>query len=156
MNNSYVPNNFDEISFEYNKRDLDIVKGLTIIAVDDDKDILVLITEIFEPYGIKVLTALSAISAFEIIKNFPVDLLISDIAMTEEDGYWLIQKVRSLASQQKREIPAVAFTGNTEYKARNKAFVSGFKTYIQKPSDVEQLVTEVAKLLKCSAKSISL
>jgi len=81
MNNSYVPNNFDEISFEDNTRELDIVKGFTIIAVDDDKNILLLITEIFETYGIKVLTALSAMSAFKIIKNFPLDLLIRHITL---------------------------------------------------------------------------
>ncbi|MEA5565960.1 response regulator [Anabaena sp. UHCC 0399] len=148
-----MPQNFEIANIRNDIRDLAVLKGFTILAVDNDQDILVLITDILEAYGIQVLTALSAISALEMIKQFPVDLLISDINMPGEDGYWLIQKVRMLTPPQKREIPAIAFTGNAKDKVDQKARESGFQTYLQKPSTVDKLVTEIAKLLQYSGKS---
>jgi two-component system OmpR family response regulator len=151
MNNICMSNNFEDAHFEDDKRDLDIFKGLTILAVDDDCNMLFLISEIFASYGTKVMTASNALEAFEVIEKCQLDLLISDIAMVGEDGYWLIRKVRTLTPSEKREIPAIAFTGNAE-ATHKKALAFGFQAYIQKPSDVEQLVTETAKLLKSSGK----
>ncbi|MEH1800476.1 MAG: response regulator [Nostoc sp.] len=151
-----MPDNFEDTRSEKDTRDLDIFQGLTILVVDDSTDILFLITYIFESYGIQVITASNASAAFEIIKQYQVDLLIIDIAMPLENGYSLIQKVRSLTSPLAREIPAIAFTGSSEDKVDKKALASGFQTYIQKPSDLEQFITEVAKLLQISCKRMAI
>ncbi|QSJ18951.1 response regulator [Nostoc sp. UHCC 0702] len=152
MSKICVPNNFESTNFEDETRDLDIFKGLTILVVDDDDNMRFFISEIFEIYGSKVMVADNALEAFELIEQFQLDLLISDINMPGENGYWLIRKVRTLTSLKKREIPAIAFSGNPEAKAHKKALASGFQTYIQKPSKVEQLVAETIKLLKLSVK----
>jgi two-component system OmpR family response regulator len=128
--------------------DIDIFRGLIILTVDDDKNILVLISYIFKKYGIQVMTADNALSAFKLIQQHRVDLLISDITMPDLDGYWLIQKIRSLGDRQTCSIPAIALTGNTEEQADKKALASGFQAYIQKPSTATQLITQVAKILK--------
>ncbi|MEH2186601.1 MAG: response regulator [Nostoc sp.] len=151
-----MPDNFEDTRPEKDRRDLDIFQGLTILVVDDSTDILFLITYIFESYGIQVITASNALAAFEIIKQYQVDLLIIDIDMPFENGYLLIQKVRSLTSRLTREIPAIAFTGSSEDKVDKKALASGFQTYIQKPSDLEQFITEVAKLLQISRKRMAI
>lgn len=137
----------ESYSDAYLENDTDIFKEFRVLVVDDTKDILFLITCMLERYGIQVMTASNALAAFEAIKQFPVDLLISDIVMPIEDGYWLIHQIRSLRIPQKREIPAIAFSGCAEGKTRSKALASGFQTYLQKPCSQEQLITEVAKLL---------
>ena len=53
-------------------------KGITILIVDDNQDILVLISRVLKQYGIQVMTASSALEAFEAIKRCKLDLLISD------------------------------------------------------------------------------
>ncbi|MBD2560455.1 MULTISPECIES: response regulator [Nostoc] len=133
-------------------KNVDIFKGMTILIVDDNQDILVLISRVLKKYGIQVMTASSALEAFEIIKGCKLDLLISDIDMPGESGYSLIQKVRALKSAQIREIPAIAFSGSAEDKVHTKALASGFQTYMKKPSNPTQLIIEVAKLLRCSSK----
>ncbi|MBG1241042.1 response regulator [Nostoc sp. NZL] len=133
-------------------KNVDIFKGMTILIVDDNQDILVLISRVLKKYGIQVMTASSALEAFEIIKRCKLDLLISDIDMPGESGYSLIQKVRTLKSAQIREIPAIAFSGSAEDKVHTKALASGFQTYMKKPSNPTQLIIEVAKLLRCSSK----
>ncbi|MHC5758135.1 response regulator [Nostoc sp.] len=151
-----MPDNFEATRPEKDRRDLDIFQGLTILVVDDSTDILFLITYIFESYGIQVITASNALEAFEIIKQYQVDLLIIDIDMPFENGYSLIQKVRSLTSPLTREIPAIAFTGSSKDKADKKALASGFQSYMQKPSDLEQFITEVAKLLQIFCKKMAI
>jgi two-component system OmpR family response regulator len=141
-------NNCDNSHLESEKIDLDIFKEVTILAVDDDQNILFLITEMFAFYGIKIRTASSALEAVEIIKHCHLDLLISDITMPGEDGYWLLEKIRTLSSPQKKEIPAIAFTGIPENKVDKKAKLSGFQTYIHKPSFGDKLIIEAAKLLE--------
>ncbi|MBD2511787.1 response regulator [Nostoc muscorum FACHB-395] len=143
-----MSSNFFNHFLENDKTDIDIFQGATILVVDDHQDMLLVMTELFESYGIQVLRASNALTGLEVIKQYAVDLLISDITMPLNDGYWLIQKIRSLEYSQTREIPAIAFTGNTEDKADKKALASGFQAYIQKPSTATELITEVAKLLK--------
>ncbi|WP_193200961.1 response regulator [Nostoc sp. MG11] len=131
----------------------DAFKGLTVLAVDDECNNLTLITFILETYGLQVMTADNAKSGFEAIKQYSVALLINDITMPKEDGYWLIKKIRSLTLPQKRDIPAIAITGNVGLKAREKALEAGFQIYMEKPFDSEQLITQAAKLLLNSFKN---
>jgi two-component system OmpR family response regulator len=150
MSSDSPSKSFANETFLENKIDLDKLKGCTVLAVDNDHSILSLLAEIFETYGLKVLTALSAISAFEIIKKIRVDILISDITMIGEDGYWLIQKIRTFTNPQVRNIPAIAFSGRAEAKIRQEALASGYHTYLQKPAGVVELLTEILELLKPS------
>ena len=144
--------NFEDLHPLKDIKNVEVFKGMTILVVDDNQDILVLISRVLKKYGIQVMTASSALEAFEVIKRCKLDLLISDIDMPGESGYSLIQKVRTLTSAQIREIPAIAFSGSAENKAHTKALASGFQTYIKKPSNPTQLIIEVAKLLRCSSK----
>ncbi|MBW4688860.1 MAG: response regulator [Komarekiella atlantica HA4396-MV6] len=147
-----IKNNFEAANSEENKTDIDAVKA-TVLAVDDNNDVLLLTTHTLESYGIQVITASNAVAALDVIQQRQLHLLISDIAMPEKDGYWLIQQVRSLTNPSTRKIPAIAFSGCTEEKAQSKALASGFQTYLQKPSTPKELITEVAKLLGFACKN---
>ncbi|MEA5622163.1 response regulator [Nostoc sp. UHCC 0251] len=150
-----VSNHFENAHPLEDIKNVGIFKGITILVVDDNQDILVLISRVLKKYGIQVMTASSALEAFEAIKRCKLDLLISDIDMLGESGYSLIQKVRAINSVQIREIPAIAFSGNAEDNAHTKALASGFQTYMKKPSNPTQLIIEVAKLLRCPSKKSS-
>lgn len=148
-----MPDDFFALLSQEDKTDFNIFNGLTIIVVDDNEDILVLITYILESYGIEVLTVSSASAALRIIQQSRVDLLISDIAMPEEDGYSLIEKVRLLTPTPIREIPAIALTAYADKQTHEKAVKSGFQICLNKPCSKEQLLTQIAKLLQSSCRS---
>ncbi|AFY41918.1 response regulator receiver protein [Nostoc sp. PCC 7107] len=152
MNKIYGSHNFENVNLSDDTKDLDILPELTILVVDDDENMRLSLTDIFEICGIKVMTASNALEAFDLVEKFKLDLLISDINMPGENGYWLIEQIRKITSPKKSEIPAIAYTGNTEANAQKKALASGFQTYIQKPSKIQHLLTEVTKLLKFSQK----
>lgn len=155
MNNINISSNCGQSHLENKKIDLDILKGMKIMAVDDHQNLLFLISEFFAWYEIKIITVSNALAALEIIEQSQLDLLISDITMPGKDGYWLIEKVRTLTCPQKRKLPAIAFTSIYDHQARQKIKAAGFQSYIQKSSGGNQLIIEAAKLLRNSQTRIS-
>ena len=124
------------------------LEGLHILAVDDRIDTREFLKFVLEDYGAEVLTVASARSAIGALKDNPgkYDVLISDIGMPEEDGYFLIREVRTLAASAGGEIPAVALTAYAGDKERERAIDAGFKTHIAKPVKPVQLALMVANL----------
>jgi CheY-like chemotaxis protein len=72
-------------------------------------------------------------------------VLISDIAMPDEDGYGLIERVRSLENGEAQGIPAVAITAYAKDEDRARALSSGFQIYVAKPIELAELVSVVAR-----------
>ena len=73
------------------------------------------------------------------------DVLVSDIAMPGEDGYGLIERVRSLDNGDSQDIPAVAITAYAKDEDRERALSSGFQIYLAKPIELTELVSVVAR-----------
>ena len=122
--------------------------GLHILAVDDRIDTRELLEFVFESYGAQVLTVTSARSAIAAMTENPgkYDVLISDIGMPEEDGYFLIREVRTLAAEAGGAIPAIALTAYAGDKERQRAIEAGFNEHISKPVKPVQLALMVANL----------
>ena len=124
------------------------LNGKQVLAVDDNADSLDLLAFILEESGGKVIKALGAVEALEIIKHVKVDLLVSDIIMPKVDGYELLNRIRSLSPQQGGLMPAVALTAHATKEARTLALQSGFQDFLTKPLEPELLVAVVAKLTR--------
>jgi len=124
------------------------LEGLHILAVDDRIDTRELVAFVLESYGAEVLTVASARSAIGALTENPgrYDVLISDIGMPEEDGYFLIREVRTLAAEAGGEIPAVALTAYASDRERQRAIEAGFQTHIAKPIKPIQLGLIIANL----------
>ncbi|MEG4576321.1 chemotaxis protein CheB [Microcoleus sp. N3A4] len=125
------------------------LKGLHILAVDDRIDTRDLLKFVLESYGAEVLTVESARSAIAALTENPgrYDVLISDIGMPEEDGYFLIREVRTLAAEAGGQIPAVALTAYASDREREMAIEAGFQRHIAKPVKPIVLGLMVANLV---------
>ena len=75
-------------------------------------------------------------------------MLVSDIAMPTEDGYWLIKAVRALAAEQGRDTPAVALTAYARAEDRTQALAAGYQMHVAKPVDLDQLINAIAGLVR--------
>ena len=124
-----------------------LFEDLQLLVVDDSIDNLELITAIFELYNTQVISATSANKAFQLITQFKPDILISDIAMPNEDGYSLVRKIRTHKDEQVRKMPAVALTGLSDQESLSQAFDAGFTAYIIKPFNTEDLIITVSNLV---------
>jgi PAS domain S-box-containing protein len=120
--------------------------GLRILIVDDENDTLDLVTMELTQHGAHTTAASNAAEALELLGKTDFDLLISDIAMPNLDGYGLIREVRKLEAGKERRIPAVALTAYASVQDRMRAILAGFNTHVAKPVEANELVTVVAGL----------
>ena len=121
------------------------LSGLHVLLVDDDEDTLELMTTALTSRKANVTAVCSAGEAIDAIKVKAPDVLVSDIAMPEEDGYGLIAKVRSLDGEGRSSIPAVAITAYAKEEDRERALASGFQIYLAKPVELSELISVVAR-----------
>ncbi|MHC5612279.1 MAG: ATP-binding protein [Nostoc sp.] len=125
-----------------------ILKGLCIIAVDDQADSGELIKRMLEGFGAEVLVVTSAREAIAALTESPgkYDVLVADIGMPEEDGFSLIRQVRELEAKAGGQIPAAAITAYATEQERQKAIDAGFQRHLAKPIDLTELVLMIANL----------
>src|SRR5688572_30759133 len=74
---------------------LPLVRGLTVLVVDDDELVRDSTRLLFEDAGARVLTARDGADALDRLAAHTPDLVLSDLAMPEMDGYQLVARVRS-------------------------------------------------------------
>ncbi len=126
-------------------RDGTSLTGLHILLVDDDDDALEVMTAALKGKNAQVTAVSSANEALEALKVLHPDVLVSDIAMPEQDGYELIKKVRALDLSAANQIPAVAITAYAKEEDRTRAFASGFQCFLAKPIEPAELIHAVAQ-----------
>jgi CheY-like chemotaxis protein len=122
------------------------LSGLSVLVVDDDKESLAIVAEYLAGQQATVLTAASAIEAFDMLRRERVDVLLADIAMPEEDGYSLIRRIRASAAGETATIPAAALTSFARDEDRQHALEAGFHLHVAKPVDPRRLIEAIATL----------
>lgn len=115
------------------------------LVVDDEADARELVKKLLEMAGAKVAMAGSASEAMERILASPLDVLVCDIGMPEEDGYSLIGRVRALKGKE-NALPAIALTAYARSEDRTKAIRSGFQNHLAKPVEPAELLAVVGSL----------
>ena len=123
-----------------------VLSGLRILVVDDDSDILELFTTALVACGGQVSTADNARDALALAMQLRPHVIVSDIAMVGEDGYWLIRRVRQLPAEMGPTVPVIAATAYGREHSRARVLAAGFTDHLQKPVDPEALCRLVARL----------
>jgi len=83
------------------------LERIQVLVVDDDPDTLHMLTVMLTECRANVETATSAGEAISMLQSYQPDVLISDIAMPDEDGFSLISRIRGLKSEAARKVPAM-------------------------------------------------
>lgn len=119
-----------------------------ILVVEDDPDARELMQAVLEQRGAIVHAADSVAAAFELFVRQRPDVIVSDIAMPEEDGFALVKRVRTLAPSEGGETPIVALSAYAAKSDRVRALAAGFTQYLHKPVDFEELVATLHLVAK--------
>jgi CheY-like chemotaxis protein len=122
-----------------------------IVVVDDTRAALYTLARLLETMGQHVLTADNAASALELIHSERPDLVISDLAMPNMNGYELAQHVREDPAI--ADLVLVALTGYGQESNRRRAREAGFDDYLVKPVSLEALQKLLASLSAVRAAS---
>jgi PAS domain S-box-containing protein len=118
-----------------------------ILVVDDEKDIIELLTLILEKEGYKVESALSGQEALKKLKEIKVDLILLDLMMPEMDGFEVCKEIYH--DQTMRNIPVIVVTVKGDFDSIEKAYkYSPVMAYITKPFDSINLLKTLKAVLR--------
>jgi CheY-like chemotaxis protein/anti-sigma regulatory factor (Ser/Thr protein kinase) len=123
------------------------LKGKRILLIDDENDTLEMLAAVLDQNGAEVKAQTNVREALEAVKEWKPDVVISDIAMPEEDGYSFIRKLRALPPEEGGTIPAIALTAYVGIKERTKVLSSGFQMYVPKPVEPLELLSTLISLV---------
>jgi PAS domain S-box-containing protein len=129
--------------------------GALILIVDDQEEARTLLRLTIEECGAQAMAVSSGVEALAVLSDPPggvrPDALIIDIAMPEEDGYVVLQKVRELEAEQRvpqsEQIPAIALTAFGRSDDRLRALAAGFRMHVAKPVEPLELAIVVSSVI---------
>ena len=128
-----------------------MLKGVRIFIVEDDVDSREVLHLFIQQNGADVTSFESAKAAIAGITKSGItlpDVIISDLAMPDEDGYSLIRRIRNFPPSEGGSIPAMALSAFTSMESKQKAFEAGFDKYCTKPFEPDLLIKDIADLLR--------
>ncbi len=119
-----------------------------MLVVDDEPDTRDLLKAILEHTGFEVITSNSAAEALTALERFRPHVLVCDVGMPAEDGYWFISQVRILPAERGGSTPAVALTAYVRGVDRQRALSSGFQAHLAKPVNSVELISVLTQLVQ--------
>ena len=120
-------------------------KKTTILAADDDPQLLRLITRNLQLEGYDVLAASDGQQALELIENNSPDLVLLDVMMPRMDGFTVCYRVREFSS-----VPIIIITARGQDQDKVRGLDLGADDYLTKPFSVDELLARVRAVIRRS------
>ena len=124
----------------------DSLKGIHVLLVEDDDDSRALLETVLHYCGALVTAVASAQDAMHTLQRVKPDVLLSDISMPHQDGYWLIREIRALPADRGGVMPAIAVTALGHPHDVGRTLGAGFQAHLRKPVDPWELARTIASL----------
>ena len=122
------------------------LRGLRVLLVEDDLDSAEGLVRLLTRHGVRVTTAATCADALDRFDSGPPQVLISDIALPDGDGYGLLERVRTRRAEDGGQVPAIALTAYAGAEHSRRATRAGFQAHVAKPFENEELVALIARL----------
>jgi CheY-like chemotaxis protein len=124
-----------------------VLKGISVLLVDDDPDQLAVIGALLTNAGADVTAVSKVEDALRAMQSRRPRVLVSDLMIPGHDGFTLIRRIRRMEEEEGGSLPAVAISGFAADDQRRYALEEGFNEYIPKPVH-DQIVATVARLAR--------
>lgn len=118
-------------------------KGYTILIVDDDKDLSLLISDMLFDNGYGCLLAESLDKAYDIIEKNKVHLILLDINLPDGTGFSLCRELRKVS-----QVPVIFASARTSEDDKITGLDMGGDDYIAKPYSIKELMSRIRSLLR--------
>ncbi|THV23233.1 response regulator [Peteryoungia ipomoeae] len=119
---------------------------ITVLCVEDEKDVRELISEELEDAGIRVLQAENGKEGLERILHERPDIVISDITMPEMDGLSLLGELQ-INHPELTNMPFLFLTALTDRGKMIEGLEAGAEIYLTKPVDFDVLMAKINGLV---------
>jgi DNA-binding response OmpR family regulator len=114
----------------------------TILAIDDEPEILQALEEFLRPRRCEVVTACSGEEGLEQIKRSQPTLVLLDLRMPGMDGLLALRKIKEL----RPHLPVVIMTAEEDTHVMGQAFALGAFEYVVKPCDFKMLQSLLSRM----------
>jgi two-component system OmpR family response regulator len=114
-----------------------------LLIVDDDEDILSLLTKFFRKHPHTVTVATGGAAMFSALEERSIDLVILDLMLRGEDGLSLCRQLRTVS-----QVPVIMLTAMAEHTDRVVGLEVGADDYLTKPFDQRELLARVKAVLR--------
>jgi CheY-like chemotaxis protein len=123
--------------------------GVRVLLVADDRDAREISHAALETLGgASVTAATSAHEALAIIERQPPHVLVTDLALHDEDGRWLLDRIRALPRERGGAMPVVALTPRASRRGGDDTIARGFQARVTTPVEPALLCATVARVLQ--------
>lgn len=122
---------------------------MKILVVDDDPNILELVSIQLTQVGYTVQKASNGFEALELLEAGYPDLAVVDVMMPGMDGYTLTRRIRTEA-----DIPVLLLTAKGELADKEKGFLAGSDDYVVKPFEPKELQFRINAILRRYDKAV--
>lgn len=112
-----------------------------VLIVDDEVEVVEFFKNFLKRKGIKPLTATEAKSALEIFATENPELVLLDVKMPGEDGFYILEQIRQNSAQTK----IIMITAKDDKESISRAKKFGVVDYLVKPIELESLDTLITK-----------
>ncbi|KVE29378.1 hybrid sensor histidine kinase/response regulator [Burkholderia singularis] len=125
-----------------------------VLIVDDDATTRASLTAALTTFGATVAIAASGREALKVAADMQPSVVLSDLAMPDGDGFWLLDALRRGAkgnsgeSHEGRDVRVLAVTAHAGLADERRVREAGFDGYLRKPIDVRQLAREIERVTK--------
>lgn len=110
----------------------------TILIVDDENDILEIISEYAKQMGYNTVLARSGTEALEALKKNDINLIVLDIMLPDFNGYEIADRVRK-----EKIVPIIMLSAKSEEEDKLKGFELGIVDYVTKPFSPKELMARI-------------
>ncbi len=122
------------------------LRGVRVLLVEDDPDSADGLVRMLSRHGARVTIAETCADALERLDLARPQVLISDIALPDGDGYTLLEQVRRRPAADGGSVPAIALTAYAGVEHSRRATRAGFQVHFAKPFESEELIEVIARL----------
>jgi len=120
------------------------VKNMKILMIDDEEDILKLLSTVLTKEGFKnIYTAETGESGLKLFESIKPDIIILDIMLPDKEGYEVCKKIRETSM-----VPILFLSARTEEIDRILGFALGGDDYITKPFSPKEVAYRVKAHLR--------
>jgi len=119
-------------------------RHVNILLVDDEPLVRRSLSELLTLEGYVVTAATNGSEALNILRNYPADIIITDIKMPEMDGIKLLRNIK----KERLDIPVIIITGYGSIESAVEAIKEGAYDYITKPIIDNEIKLVIERLIK--------
>ena len=93
---------------------------ITVLIVDDDESICMLLKAFLESEGLKALTCHDGQCAVDLLETMPIDIILLDVMMPEMDGFETLRRIRT-----RHSVPVIFLPARDMLTDKEKGFEAG-------------------------------